>query len=84
MNQGVVVGHAQGHLVGQSADPRRLGAGQFAGRMGQHGAIPVQGRPVAGEHDLHLRLLGQGTRRLPKGALEDLDGAFLTGHGAMS
>ena len=79
----VVVGQAQGHLVGQAADARGLRHRQVARRMRQDGAVAVEGGPLAGEHHLQVRRLGQRARRVRQRALEGFDGAFVVGHGTV-
>ena len=79
---GVVVGQAQGHLVGQAPDARGVSRRQVARRMRQHGAVAGELWPLARIDDLQVRLLSQGARGLGQGALEGLDGAFrVLGHG---
>ena len=81
----VVVGEAQRHLVGQAADARGLLRRQVARRVRQDGVVAVQRRPVAGEGDLQIRLLGQRTRRVRDRPLEDLGRVFsLRSHGQPS
>jgi uncharacterized membrane protein YtjA (UPF0391 family) len=78
---GVVVGQAQGHLVGQAADAGGLLGVQVARRMRQHRPVADQAGALAGEHHLQVGRLGERTRRVSQGALERFGRAFgLGGH----
>ena len=73
---GVVVGDPQRHLVGQAADPGRLGRAQVARRMGQDRAMALQHGPFAGIDHFQVGAFGQRVRGAGQGALEGFDGVL--------
>ena len=72
----IMVRQTKGHLIGQTANARRLVRRQIARRMGQDQPLANKARPIARIDDVQIGQLRQRARGIGQRALERFNGRF--------